>query len=177
VLDGAVLDEAALDGVALGEAVVDGAVLVAEAEAAVSVDVFAAPPPLIAVANAARSERAAVSFALVSASRLTAAVALDAELPEVPVGRGSVALLAPVAPVIGASANNSPITLSAAAASLAHLVLLAPAVAPLPTNFCRLLRCFFSSATCDLALPLTALDEMLLTAASAFCRCSCGVPC
>lgn len=171
MLDGAAALEvvAALDGVAV--------LLVADEDDGLADAAGAAADPLIAEANAIRSARAAVSLALVSASRLTAAVAFEALVPDVPVGRASVAVVAPPVPVAAESVNSSPNTLSAAAASLAHFVLLAPAVASLPTIFCSVLMWRFSSAICAFAGPLTAPAGMLFTAASAFCRCSCGVPC
>ena len=58
--------------------------------------------PLIAAANAVRLARAVVSLALVSSSKVTAAVAFEGEVPVVPVGFdpiGVVALAAPVADV------------------------------------------------------------------------------
>lgn len=151
-LDEAVLDGAVLDGAAALDAVaaLDGDALALAAEAGVVLAVAGDDAaPLIAVANAIRSARAAVSLALVSASRLTAAVAFEAVVPDVPVGLGSVALAAPLVPVAlvaAESASNSPNSLSAAAASLAHFVLLAVAVAPLPTIFCSVLICRLSSA-------------------------------
>lgn len=173
--------------VVAGELVLAEAVLVAVAAVAgvaeaalVDADSFLAgeeAEPLIAAANAIRLVRAVVNFALVSSSSPTAAVAFDGAVPVVPAGFGSVVALA-LALAAGAPASSSPRILSAAAASLAHFEELpALASALLPATLSSALRCFFKSAIWDFALPVTALAAMLFTAASAFCRCSWGVPC
>jgi len=139
--------------------------------------------PLIEAANAVRLARAVVSLDFVSSSRVTAAVALDADVPDVPVGFGSAGVAAVAAPVEGASARSSAKILSALAASAAHVA--EPALAFTPAlaldsravMFSMELMCFFSSAICDFAFPVTELSEMLFKAALASCRCCCGDPC
>jgi len=148
--------------------------------------------PFMAAANAVRLARADVSFALVSSSRPTAAFGLEA--PDVPVAFGSavaVAVAEAEALLADESASNSPKILSAAAVSLAQdadflsalsaflspvavavAVALASPAGAFAAIFWRALTCFFRSAICDFALPVTALDEMLFNAASAFCSCS-----
>jgi len=112
-------------------------------------------------AKAVRLARAVVSFAFVSSSSPTAAVAFDGDFPEVPVGFASDGVAAVAAPVAGESASSSAKILSAAAASVAHLS------EPDPLFFSRLLTCFFRSAICDLAFPLMVPAEMLFNAALA----------
>jgi len=162
------------DGIACGSAL-------GEAVALAAVDA-----PLIAAANAVRLARAVVSLALVSSSSVTAAAALDGDVPEVPTGFASDDAAAPGAPVEGVSARSSAKILSACAASDAHfaeaallaftsaLAVLAPA--SWAVIFSIALTCFFKSAICDLAVPVTALPEMLFRAALASCRCCCGIP-
>jgi hypothetical protein len=147
--------------------------------------------PLIAVANAVRLARAVVSWAFVSSSKVTAAVAFEGEVPVVPVGFDPIGVVALAAPVADVSASSSPRILSAAAASAAHFdapfasafSVFAPvgaAAAPdglFAVSFCSAFTRFFSSEIWLFALPLAAAGEMLFNAASARSKCSCGVPC
>jgi len=156
-----------------------------DAALGVAVALAAGAAPLMAAANAVRLARAVVSFAFVSSSIATAAVAFDGAVPDVPVGLGSLAVEALAAPVVGDPASSSLKILSAAAASAAHFAeaevdalvcASAAALESLAVAFSMELTRFFSSAICALALPVTALLEMLFKAALASCRCCCGVP-
>jgi hypothetical protein len=92
------------------------------------------------------------------------------------VGLGSPAVLAPAVPVAGVPASRPLKIRSAAAASADHSDVAAPAALD-AVIFCKALTCFFNSSICVLALPVIASAEMSFSAASAFCKCSCGVPC
>ena len=63
--------------------------------------------PLIAAANAVRLARAVVSLALVSSSKVTAAVAFEGEVPVVPVGFDPIGVVALAAPVADVSCGDS----------------------------------------------------------------------
>jgi hypothetical protein len=160
-----------------GAAVCGAEVAPPAAGAAAPVD--GAATELMATAKAVRLARTEVSFAWVSSSRLTDVRARDGATPEVPVGLGSLGLLAPIDPVAGAAASSSPRILSAAAASLAQVALLplVDAAGRGPAAiFTMASTCFLSWAICAVATPLTEADEMLFNVASALCRCSCGLP-